>query len=48
MSIRPIITFKAGICEVDVSPLSYPYNIRMREVQQHTDMQSSNPASHTR
>lgn len=47
MSIRPIITFKAGICEVDVS-LSYLYNIRMREVQQHTDMQSSNPASHTR
>lgn len=32
MSIRPIITFKAGICEVDVSSLS-EYGIRMRAKQ---------------
>lgn len=44
MSIRPIITFKAGICEVDVSPT---YDIGTCKVQ-HADIQSSNLASHTR
>lgn len=47
MSIRPIITFKAGICEVDVSLPYFIYGIGTRAMQ-HTDMQNSNPASHTR